>query len=83
VCRRLSFKWCRSTSIEKIVQKIVIATPKNVWQPKTNATTLAIDEKDGWLKHGIFDVSAMVDFIQWGPSALPYDGAFSLPGVEV
>jgi len=47
VGRRLSFKWCRYTSIEKVVQKIVIATPKNVWQPETNTTTLAVDEKDG------------------------------------
>jgi len=37
-----------STLIEKIVKKfIMITTPKNVWQPETNTTTLAVDEKYG------------------------------------
>ncbi len=69
---RLSPKLCFSIPVEKIM----MATLEDVWQPETGPPIM-IDKENGWLKYTALDVTVNIDFISRGPAALGYDGASS------
>lgn len=62
--------------------EFMIAALKDVGQPKPNVT-IPLDEIDGELKRGAYDVSANIDFIRWDPSLLWYNCTLSCADVVV
>jgi len=76
--RRPAPKWRFSIPMVEIV----VAALKDVGQPKPNPT-VPVDEIDGELKRGAFDVTADIDSIRWGPSPLRYNGTLTCADVVV
>jgi|SRR6266852_4940330 len=62
--------------------EIVVAALKDVGQPKPNST-IPVDEIDGELKCGAFDVAANIDFIRRRPSPLRYNGTLGHADIVV
>jgi hypothetical protein len=62
--------------------EIVVAALKDVGQPKPNPT-IPVNEIDGELKRGGYDITADIDFIRWDPSPLRHNSTLTHADVVV